>query len=117
MNGDGLSNEDLAAISRYFEELASSETLESSPLPSADTIWWRALLEERRRKARRSIAAIETVWIGTINLSAAFAIFAIVFWAPGLLRELSFPVPLVLSAFVVLGCSTGGVLTVWSRQR
>ena len=117
MNRDVFQYQDVAAVRRYFEELANCDELRNSPLPSPELIWWRSLLAEKRQLARQSVVAIETVRTAALIVSAAFIVLAMVFWSPLLFGALPLPLPLTVASFVVFGCSTGGVLLVWSRQR
>jgi hypothetical protein len=80
-------------------------------------IWWRARLDEKRRLARRSVLAIETVRVAAVTVAALFVVLSIVLWAPRLFGDLPLPLPLTVAALVVFGCSTGGVLLAWDRRR
>jgi hypothetical protein len=117
MNRDAFECEDMALIRHYFEELSNCDGLTESPLPSADLIWWRSRLAERRRLARRAVVAIETVRIGAVVVSAVFVILATVLWASRLFGNLPLPLPLTIASLVLFGGSTGGVLLAWSRHR
>jgi hypothetical protein len=117
MNRDAFQYQDVAAIRRYFEELANCNELLDSPLPSPELIWWRSLLAEKRERARRSVIAIEAVRHAALIVSAAFIVLATVLWSPRLFGTLPVPLPLTIASVVLFGCSTGGVLLVWSRQR
>jgi hypothetical protein len=109
--------EDVSAVRRYFEELAVCDELNSSPLPSPELIWWRSLLAEKRRLARRSVVAIETVRMAAVVVSAVFVVLTMLLWAPRLFGDLPLPLPLTVTSLILFGCSTGGVLLAWARQR
>jgi hypothetical protein len=109
--------EDMTAIREYFEMAADCDELHDFPMPSADLIWWRSLLAEKRRLARRSVVAIENVRMAAVIISAAFAIFAMIFWAPRLFSDLPLPFPLIVGSLILFGCSTCGVLLAWARRR
>ncbi|MBV8867781.1 MAG: hypothetical protein JO210_20455 [Acidobacteriaceae bacterium] len=117
MNRDTLKYHDVIAIRQYLEELAVCDELSGSPLPSPELIWWRSRLAEKRRLAERSVIAIETVRTAAIVVSAVFIVFTILFWAPPLFGDLPLPLPLSLASLILFGCSTGGVLLAWARQR
>jgi hypothetical protein len=117
MNRNDWQPEDVAALRRYLLDLAICDELNTSPLPSPELIWWRSRLAEKRRLARRSVVAIETVRIAGIVASVIFVIIAMVLWAPKLFRDLPLPLPLTLACLILFGCSTGGLLLAWSRQR
>jgi hypothetical protein len=116
MNRDAFQDEE-AALRQYFEELAACDEPNASPLPSPELIWWRSLHAEKRRLARRSVVAIETVRIAAVVISAAFILLATLFWAPRLFGDLPLPLPFTVTSLMLFGCSTGGVLLAWSRQR
>jgi hypothetical protein len=117
MNRDAFEDGDMALIRQHFEELANCDELDDSPLPSPELIWWRSLLAEKRRLARRAVVAIDTVRIAAVVVSAVFIILAIFLWASRLFGALPLPLPLTIASLVLFGCSTGGVLLAWSRQR
>lgn len=109
--------EDVAAIRQYFEEVSNCDKLHDSPLPSPELIWRRALLAEKRRLARRSVVAIESVRFAAVVVSAVFSVLVTFLWAPRLFGGLPLPLPFTIASLALFGCSTGGVLLVWSRQR
>lgn len=117
MNRDAPHDEEVTIVRQYFEELAIRDELNDSPPPSAELIWWRSRLREKRRLARRSVLAIDTVRTLAVVLSAVFVVLANVLWAPRLFGDLPLPLPLTLAALILFGCSTGGVLVAWSRHR
>ena len=117
MNRDDSQHKDVVALQRYLEDLAICNELNASPLPSPELIWWRSRVAEKRRLARRSVVAIETVRIAGLLASVVFVIVAMVLWAPRLFRDLPLPLPLTLACLILFGCSTGGILLAWSRQR
>src|SRR6185312_6128522 len=109
--------EDDAAIGHFLEGWARCDELDATPLPSPELIWWRARLDEKRRLARRSMLAIETVRIAAVAVAALFIVLSIVLWAPRLFGDLPLPLPLTVAALVVFGFSTGGILFAWDRRR
>ncbi|MCU1291482.1 MAG: hypothetical protein JWP08_332 [Bryobacterales bacterium] len=109
--------DDLAAVREYLEELSGCDELNAAPLPSPDFIWWRSQLAEKRRLARRSVLAIETVRIAALVVSAVFLILVTLLWAPRLFGDLPLPLPLTIASLFLFACSTGGVLLAWARQR
>lgn len=117
MNRDALAYEDPDSIRQFFQELGSCEELKALPSPSPELIWWRSVLAENRRLARQSVLAIETVRIVAVFVCATFAVLATILWAPQLFGALPLPLPLTVAFLMLFGCSTGGVLLAWSRQR
>jgi hypothetical protein len=117
VNRDAFQGDDIPAIRRYFEELASCGELNASPLPAPELIWWRSRLAEKRRLARQSVVAIDTVRAVAVVISSVFAIIVTLLWAPRLFGDLPLPLPLTVASLILFGCSTGGVLLAWSRQR
>lgn len=116
MRGDAFEGDD-TAIREYLEEWARCGELAAVPLPSPELIWWRARLAEKRRLARRSVLAIETVRIAAVAAAALFIVLSISLWAPRLFGGLPLPLPLTITALIVFGCSTGGILLAWDRRR
>ena len=110
-------DDDISPICEYLDQLSASDELNRAPLPSAELIWWRAQLEQKRALAKRSVQAIAVVRAAAIVLSIAFVVAASFFWAPEAFRNLPIPVPLTMTCLALLACSTGGVLAVWARQR
>jgi hypothetical protein len=117
MNRDAFQEEDGTTVRRYLEGLAICDELNAFPLPSPELIWWRSRLSEKRRMARQSVIAIETVRMVALVVAAAFVVLSMVLWAPRLFGDLPLPLPLTITSLIVFGCSTGGVLLAWARQR
>jgi hypothetical protein len=117
MNRDAFEDEDAAAIRQYFETLAAREAVDASPLPSAELIWWRARIAEKRRLTQRSVVAIDAVMACSIAVSVAFVAIITLLWGPRLFGDFPLPIPLTLASLVFVGCCTAGVLLAWSRQR
>lgn len=118
MNRDGFEYEDeISFLREYLDEVAACPELSTVPLPSADLIWWRAQLEEKRRLTRRYVQAINAVTAAAIAVSIALIAVAALLWAPEGLRQFPLPVPLTVSCLLLFAGSTGGVLVAWARQR
>jgi hypothetical protein len=117
MNREDSEYDDVAVIRQYFEAVTNCDTFDDTPLPSPELIWWRAQLAEKRRLARRSVVAIESVHAAAVIVSLVVAIFATFLWAPRLFASLPLPLPLTVASLALFLSSTGGVLLVWSRQR
>lgn len=117
MNRDAFQYEDVTAVRQYLQKLAVCDELNASPLPSPELIWWRSLLADKRRLARRSVVAIETVRIAAVVVSAVFVVLIMLLWAPRLFGGLPLPLPLTVASLILFGCSTAGVLLAWARQR
>jgi hypothetical protein len=112
-----MNSDDLSGIREYFNEIAACDELDSTPLPSPDLIWWRAQLAEKRRLARRSVLAIETVRITALVVATAFLVLITLLWGPRLFGDLPVPLPLTIASLFLFACTTGGVLLAWARQR
>lgn len=117
MNRDAFREEDGTTVRRYLEGLTICDELNALPLPTPELIWWRSRLSENRRMARQSVIAIETVRMVALVVAAAFVVLSMVLWAPRLFSDLPMPLPLTMTSLIVFGCSTGGVLLAWARQR
>ncbi len=117
MNRAAFQHEDVAVVRQYLQKLAVCDELNAFPLPSPELIWWRSRLAEKRRLARRSVVAIEAVRVAAVIVSAVFVVLTMLLWAPRLFGGLPLPLPLTVASLILFGCSTGGVLLAWARQR
>ncbi len=108
---------DAADIRLYLDEFTTCSELASVPLPSADLIWWRAQLANKRKLAQRSVRAIDAVCSAAIVAALALMLVLIAIWSPSISAALALPVPVAVAALVLFACSTGGVLLAWARQR
>ena len=117
MKRDEFEMDNARTIDYCFSELAECGELNAVPLPSPDLIWWRAQLLEKRRLARRSVLAIDAVRTVAVVLASSLMLILTTIWSPQVLSGLLIPVPIAVTALVLLACSTGCVLLAWARQR
>ena len=97
---------------RYLETLAIEERCDA-PLPSADLIWWRAQLAEKRKLAARSIAAIEIVQKAAMLLIAGFLVVAASLWGRDVFGGWTLTFPVALAALLLVAGSLGGMFYAW----
>jgi hypothetical protein len=117
MSREQFKYDDVSILCEYLGKVAACDELKATPLPSAELIWWRAQLAEKRDLARRSVRAINAVRLAAVIVSVAFVIVGMLIWAPRVLGDLPVPLPLTLASLLLFACSTGGVLLIWARQR
>lgn len=77
MSDQGLSRDDLAAVSAYMRDVAAAP-VHARPSAPASLVWWRARLEARRENQRRSAASLASleavqVLVGTVGAAALAA--------------------------------------------
>jgi hypothetical protein len=102
------------AVWQYLQTLAS-RPVSDGPLPSADLIWWRAQLAEKRRLAARSVAAIEMVQRAAILLIAGLAAVAATLWGSNIFGGITLPLPVALGAILLGMGSVGGMFYAWRQ--
>jgi len=86
------------------------------PLPSPESVWWRARIVQKRELAERSVAVIGFVQkiagVLTVGLIGLLAVL----WAPQLLNDLSRVAYLSVVAVLFL-IASGLVLYAWATER
>jgi hypothetical protein len=95
---------------------AQNDLSQNRTLPAAGFVWWRAQLAEKRRRAERSVAAIDLVQ--KLAVALLFVVVAILtFWASQRTADFVMSFAFAGAGFAVLLCLVVGVLYAWVRER
>lgn len=92
----------------------NSENLASTPLPSADSIFWRAQIAERRRLAERSTASIRNLQRIAATVVLVFTAGFLAVWSPAVAKILQLSAFFVFGLIALLVLSTVGIAYLWN---